>query len=451
MLPNNLTIPATLARLRNKEISLDALAGVFLNVIDTENPHINAFIEIIRDGFDLSASPDQALYGIPIAIKDLIDLQGYPTRAGSPRFFGRTPASKDAFVVERLKATGANIIGKTHTHEIALGITGINPHFGPVRNPQRLDYISGGSSSGSAAAVAAGMCLGALGSDTGGSIRIPAALCGVVGMKPTFGRVSTRGVLPLSWNLDHIGPIANTVEDAAILLQAIAGYDPLDPASSNVPVGDYLTGIDAGIRGWRVALVAGEYIEESDPAVLEAVLGASKVFAEMGGLLTRLELPDLQRAAKANAQMILADGAAFHRERLAEHPDWFGADVRQRLETGRALTSSEYSLARRAQSEIKRYFENFFADYDLLLLPTTPSVAVPIAGLESAEYAPRLTRFTAPFNLAGLPALSVPCGKVDGLPVGLQIVGPAWAEDRVLRAGRAFENVYNKPVRGINS
>lgn len=434
------TIPATLASLRKQEISPSALAADFLRVIDAQNPDLNAFIEIIRDGLPAFATPDQALYGIPLAVKDLIDLEGLPTRAGSPRFFDNTPAHRDAFVVEKLKAAGANLIGKTHTHEIALGITGINPHFGAVRNPHRPTHISGGSSSGSAAAVAAGMCLGALGTDTGGSIRIPAALCGVVGLKPTFGRVSTRGVLTLSWNLDHVGPLAATVTDVAILLQVIAGYDALDPASANMPVDDYLTHINDGVRGWRVAQLTGDDLAESDPGVLNAVNEAARIFAGLGARLTQVEIPSLRRAASANTQMVLVDAATFHRERLAAHPDWFGADVRQRLESGQRLTATDYSLARRAQSELKRYFEVFFADYDLLILPTTATTAVPIDGLESAQYAPRLTRFTAPFNLLGLPALSVPCGMVDGLPVGLQIVGPAWAEARVLRAGRAFEH-----------
>jgi aspartyl-tRNA(Asn)/glutamyl-tRNA(Gln) amidotransferase subunit A len=434
-----MTIPTILTRLRSKEMTPDALAASFLRVADA-NLHLNAFVEIIKTGISPSVGPEQPLYGVPIAIKDLIDVQGFPTRAGSPYFFGNLPAASDAFVVEKLKAAGANIIGKTHTHEIALGITGINPHFGAVHNPHNPACISGGSSSGSAAAVAAGMCLGALGSDTGGSIRIPAALCGVVGLKPTLGRVSTRGVMPLSWNLDHVGPIAGTVEDAAILLQVIAGYDPLDPASLNMPVGDYLAEINQGVRGWRVALLAGDDIADSNPAVLNAVENAATIFVEMGAIVTPLDIPGLRRAANANAQITLSDAAAFHAERLTAHPDWFGADVRQRLETGRALTATEYSLARRTQTEMKRYFEDFFTAYDILLLPTTASTAVPIQGLESAEYAPRLTSFTAPFNLTGLPALSVPCGKVDGLPVGLQIVGPAWGEDRVLRAGQAFEN-----------
>lgn len=433
------TISSAIETLRSRETTPGVLAAYFLDKIDTLNPGINAFSEVIRDGGG-NPTPEQPLYGIPLVIKDLIDVQGYPTRAGSPRFFENLPAESNAFVVEKLKAAGANIIGKTHTHEIALGITGINPHYGPVRNPHNLDYISGGSSSGSAAAVAAGMCLGALGTDTGGSIRIPSALCGVVGMKPTTGRVSTRGVVPLSWSLDHVGPIAATVEDVAILLQVIAGYDALDPASINIPVDNYLGKLHDGVRGWRVALLSGEDLAASNPAVLDALHNAANVFRELGATVTPVEIEILRAASNANLHITLADAAAFHRQRLAEHPDWFGEDVRQRLEAGMWTNITEYSLARRTQSEAKRYFEGFFTDYDVLILPTTASAAVPIAGLKSAEYAPRLTSFTAPFNLTGLPALSVPFGRVDGLPIGLQIVGPAWGEAKVLQAGQAFEN-----------
>lgn len=435
------TISSALEKLRSCEITPSALARFFLDKIDTYNPGINAFSEVIHDGLG-DAAPEQPLYGIPLAIKDLIDVQGHPTRAGSPRFFGDVSAESDAFVVEKLKAAGATIIGKTHTHEIALGITGINPHYGPVHNPYNLDYISGGSSSGSAAAVAAGMCLGALGTDTGGSIRIPSALCGVVGMKPTLGRVSTRGVVPLSWSLDHVGPIAATVEDAAILLQVIAGYDALDPASINIPVDDYLGKLHDGVRGWHIALLSGEDLAASNPAVLDALNNAATAFRELGAIVTPVEIEILRAASNANLQITLSDAAAFHRQRLAEHPDWFGEDVRQRLEAGMWSNVTEYSLARRTQSEAKRYFEGFFQDYDVLLLPTTASASVPIAGLKSAEYAPRLTSFTAPFNLTGLPALSVPFGRVDGLPIGLQIVGPAWGEAKVLQAGQAFEKSH---------
>ncbi len=435
-----LTISRARALLQAGELTGADLASACLAVIEAKNPALNVFARVCKlRELDTRLSnleySNTRLSNIPLAVKDLIDVAGVPSAAGSPKFFGREPARKDAFAVEKLKEAGALIVGKTNTHEVALGITGINPHTGPVRNPHDPARITGGSSSGSAAAVAAGMALGALGTDTGGSIRIPSALCGVVGFKPTFGRVSARGLLPLSWNLDHVGPIAKTVEDAAILYEVIAGYDPRDPNS--VVARDVANVAQNGIL--RYVFAVGDYIEEAEPGVLAAMRQAVEVFRDLGAEMVEVEIPRLREAAQANGTMVVADAAAFHRERLAEHPDWFGADVRERLERGRAVTSTEYSLARRVQAEMKRYFDLFFEQYDLLLLPTTAAVAAPIVGLDSAAYAPKLTRFTAPFNLTGLPALTLPCGRVDGLPVGLQIVGKAWDEVAVLQAGMAYE------------
>lgn len=379
------------------------------------------------------------LGGIPIAVKDMFEVEGILTTGGS-KIFSDYVSRQDAHVISKLKAAGAAILGKTNMHEIALGVTGANPHYGACRNPWDVTRITGGSSSGSAAAVAAGMCLGALGTDTGGSIRIPAALCGVVGMKPTYGRVSLRGVIPLSWNLDHAGPMARTVRDVALLLQVIAGYDPLDPACVNLPVDNYLETIDQGVQGWRVALADGEYSADSDVEVLAAVEDAAKVFEQSGAVVTKADVSFLGEASLANGLMLQADAAAYHRQRLAEHPDWFGEDVRQRLQTGAAYSSTEYALARRTQVEMRRELEHFFADYDILLTPTTSIPAPPVEGTDAVEQARRLTRFTAPFNLTGLPALSLPCGFTSGgLPIGLQIIGRAWGEARVLQAGHSYE------------
>jgi aspartyl-tRNA(Asn)/glutamyl-tRNA(Gln) amidotransferase subunit A len=436
--PATLTIQRARELMQTGELTPGELTAACFAVIEAQNPTLNVFA-VKPDPSTNPAQPGGDLAGIPIVVKDMIDVAGLPTAAGSPNFFGHEPARKDALVVDKLKYAGAVIFGKAHTHEIALGITGINPHTGPVRNPHNPERITGGSSSGSAAAVASGMALGALGTDTGGSIRIPAALCGVVGFKPTFGRISTRGVMPLSWNLDHVGPIAKTVADAALLYNLLAGYDPHDPNSVLVPPTPFQMQKD--LADFRVALAVGEYISESDPEILSALSRAAEAFASLGAEIVEVEIPRLREAAQANGTMVIADAAAFHRERLEANPEWFGPDVRERLERGRAISSSDYVLARRIQSEMKRYFGLFFDPFDILLLPTTASAAAPIDGLNSAAYAPRLTRFTAPFNLTGLPALSVPCGKSsEGLPIGVQLVGPAWSEQVVLQAGLALES-----------
>jgi aspartyl-tRNA(Asn)/glutamyl-tRNA(Gln) amidotransferase subunit A len=284
------------------------------------------------------------------------------------------------------------------------------------------------------------MCLAALGTDTGGSVRIPASLCGVVGLKPTLGRVSTRGVLPLSWNLDHVGTLTRTVRDAALMLQVLAGFDPHDPASLDMPVDDYLVHLEDGLKGWRVAFAVGDYIESTDPLVWKGVQEAGKVFKALGARVEKVDLSWITDLAQANSRMTQADAAAIHHQRLIENPDWFGPDVRQRLETGASLSSGEYALAREMQVEGRRFFELFFSKYDLLLLPTTPVPAPLIEGTAALEAAGLLTRFTSPFNLTGLPALSVPCGWVGGLPYGLQLVAPHWGEVKLLQGGYAYEH-----------
>lgn len=443
---NSLTILSALELIRGKKTSPQDLASTCLRQIERLNPTFNAFITI-NDLQSNENKPDStnnnplanALHGIPIAVKDLFDTAGIRTTAGS-KFFADHIPENDAFVVEKLKQAGATIMGKTNTHEIALGVTGNNPHYGTARNPWDQTRIPGGSSSGSAIAVLTGMALGALGTDTGGSIRIPASLCGIVGFKPTYGRVSLRGVFPLSWNLDHVGPLTKTVEDAALLLQVISIYDPIDPASIKMMTGDYLGHLVDDMEGRKIAFGVGEYIEGADSEVLDAVREARKVFESLKCRIQEVDVNWMREAALANKTMTQSDGAAVHRDHLKEHPDWFGEDIRRRLEDGAKTTSTEYILARRTQAEIRKRCEQFFETYDLLILPTTPVAAPTIEGNDAVEQAGRLTRFTAPFNLTGLPALSIPCGFTKaGLPIGLQIVSRAWADAKVLNAGYAFE------------
>lgn len=443
-----LTIADALETIQRGDVTPQDLAETCFDQINRLDPALNAFITVIppegaRKGqYPMGTGPlTKALRGIPIAVKDLFDTAGIRTTIGS-KFFANNVPEQDAFVVEKLKQAGALINGKTNTHEIALGVTGDNPHYGTARNPWTTERIPGGSSSGSAIAVATGMALGALGTDTGGSIRIPASLCGIVGFKPTFGRVSLRGVFPLSWNLDHVGPLAKCVKDAALILQVVSVYDPIDPASIKMLAGDYLGHLADDMDGGRIALGVGEYIEAADVEVLNAVREAARVFESMGCKVREVNVDWMRDAALANKTMTQADGAAVHRDPLRDHPDMFGEDVRRRLEDGAKTTSTEYALARRAQAEVRKRCESFFESYDLLILPTTPIPAPTIAGHDAVEQAGRLTRFTAPFNLAGLPALSLPCGFTnEGLPIGLQIVARAWADAKALNAGYTFEQM----------
>ena len=426
---------------KSSEKSASDLTSACYRQIEKLNPTLNAFITVIPpEPQEFPQSGSMPLQGIPVAVKDLYDTKGIRTTGGSKFFADRIP-TEDAFVVQKIKKAGGQIIGKTNTHEIALGVTNNNPHFGACRNPWDITRTPGGSSGGSAVAVATGMAMAAIGTDTGGSIRIPAALCGVVGLKPTYGRISLRGILPLSWNLDHAGPITRKVEDAALMLQVMGGYDEQDPACMKTLPGDYSSHLMDSMLERKIALAVGSFIEEAaDAEVLEAIRKAAKVLEEQGVIITEVNVDFLKEAALANALMTQADGAAFHRERMKEHPDWFGADVRQRLETGAAFTSSEYALARRTQVEVRRKCELMFDQFDMLILPTTPIAAPVLEGENAVERARQLTRFTSPFNLTGLPALTVPCGFTqEELPIGLQIVSRPWNEAGVLRTGYAYQ------------
>jgi aspartyl-tRNA(Asn)/glutamyl-tRNA(Gln) amidotransferase subunit A len=441
-----LTLLEAITRVRAGALSGKDLWRECTRRIEELNPRLNAFITPMGPEAHLAAGmrggPDNAqpsLAGAPIAVKDLYETAGVRTTAGSLFFKDYLPEA-DAAAVSRVRAAGGEIIGKTNTHEIALGVTTENPHFGVCRNPWNPDHVPGGSSGGSAVAVATGMALAALGTDTGGSIRIPASLCGVVGLKPTYGRVSLRGVFPLSWNLDHAGPLTRTAADAALMLQVLAGYDADDAQCANVAVDDYLRHIDEGVQGWRIADAGGAYLDDCDPEVLDAVAAAVQVLESSGARIQGVDVSFLREAALANGLMTQADAAAYHRQRLAEHPERFGSDVRQRLEVGRDTTTSDYVLARRTQAQMRRRMARLFEDFEVLVLPTTPLTAPPIGSKDAVARARQLTRFTAPFNLTGVPAISLPCGfSKDGLPIGLQLVAAEWQEARLLQTAAAYE------------
>jgi len=450
---NSLDLVGAARRVADGELSPIELTSACLERIAGIDAQVNAFITVTADTAmedarvaqqeRVQGEPGGPLAGVPIALKDLLDTAGVRTTAGS-RFFAERVPDRDAAVVEKLRAAGAVLLGKLNMHEWALGVTNDNPHYGACHNPWALDRITGGSSGGSAAALAAGMCFGSLGSDTGGSIRIPASLCGVVGLKPTYGRVSLRGVVPLSWSLDHAGPMARHVSDVALLLGIIAGHDRADPGSLEVPTDDYGARLDDGISGWRIGVIADESLGELEPDVRARVRNAVDVLASAGAQIETLAAPELPEAARLNGLMTTADAATFHRERMDGSPDDFGRDVLARLRRGAAYGATDYADARRRQTILRRTFSSWFVEhggmFDAVVLPTTPCAAPRIAGLDAVAMAPVLTRLTAPFNFTGLPAMSVPCGVTPaGLPVGLQVVGAPWAERRVLRVGRAYE------------
>jgi aspartyl-tRNA(Asn)/glutamyl-tRNA(Gln) amidotransferase subunit A len=450
---NSLDLVGAAQRVADGDVSPVELTSACLERIAGIDAQVNAFITVTADAAREDARVAERdvvrgeasgpLAGVPIALKDLFDTTGVRTTAGSKFFSDRVP-DRDAAVVQKLRAAGAVLLGKLNMHEWAFGVTNDNPHYGACHNPWALDRITGGSSGGSAAALAAGMCFGTLGSDTGGSIRIPASLCGVVGLKPTYGRVSLRGVVPLSWSLDHAGPMARRVSDVAILLDVIAGPDRADPGSVDVATDDSGARLEDGVSGWRIGIVADESLGDVEADVRALVRKAVDVLAAAGAQIETFAAPEMTDAARLNGLMTSADAAAFHRERMERAPDDFGPDVLARLRRGAGYGATDYADARHQQTILRGTFSSWFVEhggmFDAVVLPTTPCAAPRITGLDAVATAPVLTRLTAPFNFTGLPAMSIPCGVTpDGLPVGLQIVGAPWAERRVLRVGRAYE------------
>ncbi len=436
-----------------RELSPLELTEACLERIDRVDPSLNAFITVTAQEAREEARQAAAeiaggtykgpLHGIPVALKDLFATRGVRTTAGSRIMADQTPR-QDAEAAARLRAAGAVVLGKLNLHEFAFGATGVNPHYGATRNPWDTSRIAGGSSSGAAAAVASGECFAALGTDTGGSIRIPAALCGVVGLKPTYGRVSLRGVVPLSPSLDHVGPLTRTVEDAAIVLGAIAGRDPLDDSTSDEPTPDYRLelGREQGLRGWRVGVPRQHFFEDVDGEVLAVVEEALGVLSDLGAEVREVSLPHISEAPAAARDIMLPEAFAYHRQWLDERPQDYGDDVRQRLEQGRAAPAGRYEEAQRLRTRIARAWSaGPFREIDLLATPATAIPAAPVAESDQRTTI-ALIRLTNPFNLTGLPAISVPCGfTAGGLPVGLQLVGRRFEEGAVLRVAQAYEQV----------
>ncbi len=449
-MPTLNTIAQLAPRLRRKEVSPVELTQACLRRIEKLNPALNAFITVTADSALAEAQLAESelirgewrgpLHGIPIALKDLIDTAGTRTTAASALFEHRIPA-QDAEVVHRLRDAGAIILGKNNLHEFAYGGSSLVSFFGDVHNPWNVEHVAGGSSGGSAAAVMAGLCFAAIGTDTAGSIREPAALCGCVGIKPTYGRVSARGVIPLSWSLDHVGPLAASVGDAALVLQAIAGYDALDVGSIHMTEGDYISGITGSPENLRVGVPRNHFFEALDDEVATALEQAIDIIRTLVG-----ETHEVEIEVPTDRTVQAAESFAFHAAGIERNPDLYQPETLRRIRSGEKITATEYIKKRRELESERRNAQEFFADIDLLLTPTVPVAAPAIAGLKKDPAALRpaellLLRNTRPFNVWGLPAISVPCGFTkNGFPIGLQIAGPHRREDLVFRLACAYES-----------
>ncbi len=390
------------------------------------------------------------LHGIPIALKDNIGVRGQLTTAGSKILAGYRPAD-DATVTRRLRSAGAIIIGKTNLHEFAWGGTSANPHYGFVTNPWDTTRMPGGSSGGSGVAVAARTCFGALGTDTGGSIRLPSALNGITGLRPTIGRVSNAGVIPLAWSMDTVGPMAKTAEDCAVLLSVLAGYDRDDTGSANVAVGDYGRGLGRGADGVRVGLIAGYSLHHVQPAVESAVHDALAVLESLGAHTIEVAIADLEGNISAQLTVEASEPSTYHQRWLREQPESYGDDVRLLLEAGELLLATQYLQAQRYRALLRRQTLEALERADVLLCPTLPFTATRL-GEVTVEIEPgrpedmlsAIMQFTGLPSLTGLPAISVPCGfDADGLPIGLQLIGRPFDEATLLRVAAAFQTAVS--------
>jgi aspartyl-tRNA(Asn)/glutamyl-tRNA(Gln) amidotransferase subunit A len=448
-----------------KEVSPVEVVQAHLDRIAAVDGTLTAYITVTAESALEAAKVAEAalasggaigpLHGLPIGLKDLYQTRGVRTTGGS-RILGDWVPAEDATVVARLAEGGAISLGKLNMHEFAYGPEGLNPHYGTPWNPWDLatHRICGGSSSGSGAAVAAGLCAGALGSDTGGSIRIPSSLCGLSGIKPTYGRVSRAGVLPLAWSMDHIGPMCRTAADCALMLGAMAGYDPRDPTTSVLPVPDYLAALRGEVKGLRIGLLRGFFAESIAPAVRDAVAGAARALEGLGASLHEVTLDTVRLAPGASHMVLAPEAYAYHEEWLRTRPQDYGEDVRERLRVGAFVSAAEYLRGQRVRTLIRSEVDGALAGLDVLLCPTTAIAATPVEAREvvldgqSQPIRPSLLRFTRVFNLSGHPAASIPGGFTpEGLPVGLQIVGRPFDEATVLRVADAYQRVTDWHTR----
>jgi aspartyl-tRNA(Asn)/glutamyl-tRNA(Gln) amidotransferase subunit A len=442
-------------RVARKEISPVELVEAFLSRVEQLDGRLGAYITVTGDEAIAAARrAEQAilageavgpLHGIPIALKDNIATRGIRTTAGS-RILAEWVPDEDAAVAERLRAAGTVCLGKTNLHEFAYGGTSTNPHYGAARNPWDRERVPGGSSGGSAAAVAAGLCVAAVGTDTAGSVRLPACQCGVVGLKPTYGRVSRFGITPLAWSLDHAGPITRSVEDAALMLEAMAGPDPRDASTVRAPLEDVTARLDGDVKGLRLGVPTEFFFEGLDAEVEAAVRRAIAALEGLGATVQAVELPSARYSNSATWTIILAEASSYHRAWLRTRGAEYGADVRANLQQGEFLPATDYLQAQRVRTVMRREVRAALERVDALVAPMLAIVS-PKIGQETVRVGgkerpinPVFIRLAAPFNLTGLPALAVPCGfSRAGLPIGLQLAGRPFDEATVLRLGYAYE------------
>jgi aspartyl-tRNA(Asn)/glutamyl-tRNA(Gln) amidotransferase subunit A len=445
--------------LRAGKISSVDLAKACLAKVDDLNPRLNAFVTVTKElalaqaeaaDAELSKGIDRGpLHGIPYALKDNFSTKGIRTTCGSKLFEDHVP-DFDSAVTEKLAAAGAVLIGKAGLHELAYGITSNNPHFGAVRNPCDPERIPGGSSGGSASAVATGMAAMAMGTDTGGSIRIPASFCGTVGIKPTSGRVSRFGVMPLDFSLDHMGPLTVTVQDAALTLEALAGYDSRDDTSSKTQPGRYAPPENSSIAGWKIGRPENFFIDRVQPEIMAAYQRSLAIAESLGAEIVPVRVPNIA-AINMVGRMILMSEASALMERYMDRRECIGADVLALLDQGRLLAATDYVNAQRMRRVMQREFSMIWNRIDLLLTPTSaiiaPKIGQTTVEIDGTPEDTRMaaTRFVRPFNVLGVPALSLPCGTGElGMPVGLQIVGKPFSEAKIFEAAACLEAALQK-------
>ena len=463
----NMTISELAPKIQAKEISPVELTDAALAQLDRLQPVLNSFITILHDQARAQAKEQEAavmrrdylgpLHGIPIGIKDNIETGGIRTTVGSKALSDNVP-HEDAQVVIRMKQAGAIILGKENMEEFAAGSTSNNLHYGAVHNPWNLDHIPGGSSGGGGANVSAGVTFASLGTDLGGSVRGPANFCGVVGLKQTYGRVSQRGLMVTSFNGDHIGPMTRSVRDSALVLQAIAGYDPLDPSTVPVPVPDYTESLEKGLQGLKVGIPTDHYFDLVDSEVEAAIRKAIDTLVELGAEVKEVSLPSMKYAGALRI-LGMADGFVAHEPHIESSREDYGPTVLYRALAGQFVLGRDYSKAMKVQRIIKEDYARVLQDVDFLATPSSPIAAWRIdadtVSLDGSEYPVRgpgagmTARCTSPSNATGLPAMSVPCGFTQaGLPIGLQLIGRPFEEALLFRAAHGYEAV--SPSRGLH-